>query len=226
MANKTSRLKFAKKSKKIALSFYSCQYNFSRKKTVELRNSWCHLYELTAFPEVGISLSENRQLIQTRQMSCSQVACHTLSSKLDSALLSVLWWLKWCWNLKTVVQPVLSFLLFVFLNMVIIYFKYFSNGSIISNSWGANSPLLVVCSSHDLSCFVISSSAAEVPLGGLCTLGHCIPVEWFEWVISQDLQIPVVQTYPLCHGPLLHFCVTWEKNIEPTPDHGLGLRLC
>lgn len=98
VANETTSMKFAKKWKKIALSFCSCQCNFSiaRKKIIERHNLWCHLYELIAFPEVGILVSENKLLIQVRQMSSSQVPCNSLSLKLGSVLSSVLWWTKSC----------------------------------------------------------------------------------------------------------------------------------
>lgn len=71
MANKTSSLKSAR-SQRLWLFFYSCQCNLSslRKKITEpyvvQHNSWCHLHELTAFPDVDISLSESKLCIRAR----------------------------------------------------------------------------------------------------------------------------------------------------------------
>lgn len=123
-------MKCAKKSKKIVLSFCSCQCNFSisRTKTTEPHNSWCHSYELTAFPEVGILVSENKLFIQTRQTSSSQVPCNSLPQSWTLSLPSPLSFdgQNHAPNLRIVMLLVVSFLLFIFLNIVNIYFKYFS----------------------------------------------------------------------------------------------------
>lgn len=227
MAHKTTRMKFAKKSKKIALSFCSCQCNFSssRKRTIEPHNSWCHLYELTAFPEVSILASENKLLIQARQMSFSQVPCNSLASKLDSVLSSVLWWTKSCSKSEDSGAACGFFSsLYIFDSCKYLFQELLH---IILFSPILEVPMIPLFGDLFLSWFVmfiVSSYAAEVASGASHALGLCILIECFGIGIIQDFTHFNVSDHYLCWCVTLEFlCHLWVE-LDSILEHKLGLR--
>lgn len=182
MANKTSSLKSAKKSK-IGLFFYSCQCNLSslRKKITEpyvvQHNSWCHLHELTAFPDVDISLSESKLCIRARHKAG---LCPLLSPLTEQCS-------------QSGYSGAASFPLLLFLNIVNTYFQHFSKW--IHSSWFLRCKFSVwfvplVMGHGELSAHLLQSLpwGCHVPWGTVSPLSHLGLV----WV--KTLRISVSQT--------------------------------
>lgn len=139
---------------------------------------------------------------QTNELFSSTT--YSLSSKLDS-LSSPLSFdgENHAQNLKTVVLPEVSFLLFVLLNIVSIYFKYFFTRIYFCNSWVANYPIVwwfvpfMIC--HVYCWLICSRGCFRSPMGP----GPLYPNGVF-WGLYQS------ELYRFqCFRPLFMSCHSW-----------------